>query len=286
MIKPKCPFHIYFHENQFTYPWSPEDEDVKLQRDKHYGFINYSSALCADHIYFNSKFHLNSFFTGLENFLRQFPDYREIQNIERIRIKSSVLHLGMDLKKFDEYKMETRASDTPLILWNHRWEHDKNPDTFFNVLLQLSKTGLKFQLAVLGEEFKQELPCFTKARKKLKKHIVQFGYAKTFEDYAKWLWKADFLPVTSNQDFFGGSIMEAVYCQTIPLLPSRLTYPKLFQFDDNPQLFYENEEDLMEKLTTSIENIAKLRQQHYQSIATNYDWSNMVKMYDRELMKL
>ena len=109
---------------------------------------------------------------------------------------------------------------------------------------------------------------------------MQFGYAKTFENYAKWLWKADILLVTSNQDFFGGSIMEAVYCQTIPLLPRRLTYPELFQVDENPKLFYENESDLLEKLTTRIEHISKLEQQHYQSIATKYDWSNMIKVYD------
>jgi len=286
LAEPKCPVHMYFHENQFTYPWSPADEDVKFQRDKHYGFINYSSALCADHVYFNSQFHLDSFFIGLEDFLRQFPDYREIQNIERIRKKSSALHLGIDLKKFDEYKIEKKASDPPLILWNHRWEHDKNPETFFKAMEKLSKKGLQFQLAVLGQEFKTELPCFTQARKSLKKNIVQFGYAKTFADYAKWLWKADILPVTSNQDFFGGSIMEAVYCKTIPLLPRQLTYPELFQLNDNPQLFYENESDLLEKLISSIEDNSKLLQQNYQSITTEYDWSKMVTVYDRELIKL
>ena len=149
LVKPNCPVAIYFHENQFTYPWSPNDTDVELQRDKHYGFINYSSALSADHVYFNSQFHMDSFFIGLENFLKQFPDYREIQNIECIRGKSSVLYLGMDLKKFDEYKIEKQASDPPLILWNHRWEHDKNPETFFNALEKLSKIGAKFQLAGL-----------------------------------------------------------------------------------------------------------------------------------------
>ena len=113
---------------------------------------------------------------------------------------------------------------------------------------------MEFQLAVLGEEFKEELPCFSQARKKLQKHIVSFGYAKTFDEYAKWLWKADILPVTSNQDFFGGSIIEAVYCQTTPLLPKRLTYPELFQVDDNPHLFYDDESELLEKLILKIKN--------------------------------
>jgi len=286
LVKLECPVAIYFHENQFTYPWSPNDIDVELQRDKHYGFINYSSALCSDHIYFNSQFHMDSFFIGLEDFLRQFPDYREIQNIDKIRAKSSVLYLGMDLKKFDECKIEKREKDIPLILWNHRWEHDKNPEVFFDALIQLSQMEGKFNLAVLGEEFKEELPCFTHARKQLQKHIIQFGYTDSFEKYSKWLWKADILPVTSNQDFFGSSIMEAVYCKTIPLLPKQLTYPELFQLNNNPQLFYENKSDLLKKLTSIIEDKSKLQHQNYQSITTQYDWSNMAQVYDRELMKI
>ncbi|MDX1521413.1 MAG: DUF3524 domain-containing protein, partial [Anaerolineae bacterium] len=48
------PTAIYFHENQLTYPWSPTDRDIPLNRDKHYGFINYTSALAADAVLFNS----------------------------------------------------------------------------------------------------------------------------------------------------------------------------------------------------------------------------------------
>ena len=56
LIKIQIPTILYFHENQLTYPWSKNDPDLKLNRDKHYAFINYSSALIADKILFNSKF--------------------------------------------------------------------------------------------------------------------------------------------------------------------------------------------------------------------------------------
>ena len=285
LVKPKCPVAIYFHENQFTYPWSPNDADVELQRDKHYGFINYSSALSADHIYFNSKFHLDSFFTGLEDFLRQFPDYREIQNIDKIQAKSSVLHLGIELQNFNEFKIEKNESDIPLILWNHRWEHDKNPDVFFNVLIQLSQMGGQFNLAVLGEEFKKELPCFTIARKKLQKHIVHFGYTDSFEEYSKWLWKADILPVTSNQDFFGASIMEAVYCGAIPLLPNRLTYPELFNRKRNTHLFYDDD-DLLIKLEQLVMNFSLENNSFLKDISGQFDWSKIATAYDRTFLNL
>ena len=280
LIKPICPISIYFHENQFTYPWSPDDEDVKLQRDKHYGFINYSSALSANHVYFNSQFHLDSFFAGLEDFLRQFPDYREIQNIDKINNKSSVLHLGLDLHKFDPFKSENNDDLAPLILWNHRWEYDKNPESFFEVVQEMFQKGLNFNLVVLGQGFKDELPCFTHARKQLDKHIMQFGYTDSFDEYAKWLWKADILPVTANQDFFGASIMEAVYCNTIPLLPNRLTYPDLFHADQNPEIFYQSKEELIYKLENLICNNSICKHNNYKKIATGYDWSMMAAKYD------
>ena len=137
----------------------------------------------------------------------------------------------------------------------------------------------------MGEEFKQELPCFTKAREILKPHIVQFGYTDSFEDYANWLWKADILPVTSNQDFFGGSIMEGVYCCTTPLLPNRLTYPELFSQSENPQLFYENSDELIDKLTYAIQNISETRKRSCHVNARKYDWANMAKEYDGEFVK-
>ena len=33
-----------------------------------------------------------------------FPDYNELDSIKKIEEKSEVLHLGMDLQKFDKYK--------------------------------------------------------------------------------------------------------------------------------------------------------------------------------------
>ena len=128
------------------------------------------------------------------------------------------------------------------------------------------------------------MTCFTKARISLKQHIIQFGYTDSFEEYAKWLWKADILPVTSNQDFFGGSIMEAVYCKTIPLLPKRLTYAELFLTDNNPNLFYNNENELLETLIHVIQNIEDFRMENYSSITVKYDWANMVEKYDGEFL--
>lgn len=278
------PIAIYFHENQISYPWSPNDRDVQHKRDSHYGFINYASALAADTVYFNSDFHMESFLGELPRFLRHFPDHRELDSVDIIREKSRILHLGMDLQKFDLH--ETSHGDDPLILWNHRWEYDKNPETFFSVLEQIKENGYQFRLAVLGENFSQYPEAFLDAKKVFQNQIVQWGYSDSFETYAKWLWKADIIPVTSHQEFFGGSVMEAMYCDTWPLLPKRLTYPELLPPDQHQDHLYNNDQDLVSKLESAIKHIDRVRSTHFHPIAQPFDWQSMAPMYDMAMEKV
>ena len=274
----EIPTAIYFHENQLSYPWSPSDRDVQGNQKKHYGFINYTSAFASDHVLFNSKYHQDAFIFEVKKLLTNFPDHNELETVKQIEAKSTVLHLGLDLSRFDISR--TTNNGPPLILWNHRWEYDKNPETFFKTLYRLDSDGIDFRLAVLGENFKTTPSIFDEAKIKLSDKIVHFGYSESSDDYAKWLWKADIIPVTNNQDFFGISIMEAVYCNTYPLLPDRLTYREFLPKKLHVNHIYKNEIDLYEKLKSAIANISEVRKLRFSLIAKKYDWSNMASIYD------
>ncbi len=279
----------YLHENQMTYPWSPKDRDVVNKRDMHYGFINYVSALAADAVFFNSAYHQQSFFDELPRFLKSFPDQNLLSSIQGLSEKSQVLSLGMDLNKFNEYKPAGEnkyRARKPLILWNHRWEYDKNPEAFFNALFQLSDKGLDFEVAVLGECFAQEPGIFLKAAEKLSDKIVQFGFVEQFSEYASFLWKADIMPVTSNQDFFGGSVVQGLYCNCCPLLPKRLAYPEHVPYDRHQSFFYDDFDNLVEKLEALILNIEKTGEVNIQPFVTQYDWQNMAPIYDAQFEDL
>ena len=80
------PTAIYFHENQLSYPWNPQDRDIKKNRDSHYGFINYVSSLVSDKVLFNSKYQMDSYFEALKKLLNNFPDNRETATIKDIKI--------------------------------------------------------------------------------------------------------------------------------------------------------------------------------------------------------
>ena len=245
------PCALYFHENQLSYPWSPGDTDPARQRDAHYCFINYTSALAAELVCFNSTYHRRDFLTRLPAFLNSFPDHCEADTVAHIGAKSITLPLGLDLDALERARPEgvDSAQDAiPLILWNHRWEYDKNPEEFFSALFVLQEQGIEFKLVVLGEAYRQQPAIFATARARLQERIVHWGYVETYAEYAAWLWRADILPVTSIHDFFGISVVEAIYCGCFPLLPQRLAYPEHVDPARYPMCFYQDSADFVAAL--------------------------------------
>jgi len=274
------PTALYFHENQLTYPWGPLDRDATNGRDQHYGFINYASALAADRVFFNSRFHMGSFLAALSGFLRSFPEHNEAGSVDAIREKSSVLHLGMDFSLLDAAPPADKAGKAPLILWNHRWEHDKNPAEFFRALYALDEQGLDFSVALLGENFRNRPVEFDEASERLGNRIVHTGFVRDAGEYAGWLRRADILPVTSHHDFFGASVIEAVRCGCLPLLPKRLAYPEHFPEDLHDLFFYDGFDGLVDRLAGAVAGIEAARAVKASHLVQRYCWKEMAHAYD------
>lgn len=280
------PVAVYFHENQITYPWSPTDADPKLRRNNQYGFINYSSALVADRVFFNSDYHRRSFLGALPEFLGQFPDHREMDLIDTVAAKSEVLPLGMDLQTLDR-PAPVDPLIQPVILWNHRWEYDKAPDDFFQMLFRIRDAGRDFRLVVLGEAFRNSPKIFSQAKKDLADHILHFGYAEDRDAYARWLRLADIIPVTSRQDFFGGSAVEAIYAGCYPLLPKRLAFPEHIPRDKHTAHLYETDQELEEQLLQLLPKFPALRENRsYRDFVAHYDWRILASDYDQRLERI
>ncbi len=278
------PAAVYFHENQLSYPWSPTDEDPARERDMHYCFINYASALAADAVLFNSRYHLESFNDELPGFLSSFPDCNEAPSAARIREKSRVLPLGLDLARFDACRPPApQAGAKPLVLWNHRWEYDKNPEEFFAALFLLADRGLEFEVAVLGESYRRSPAIFDEARRRLGDRVVQFGYAKDFAEYAAWLWRADLLPVTSIHDFFGASVVQAMHCGCRPLLPRRLAYPEHLPEKERERFLYEGFDELVERLGRMLGAGERRCSGEVGAFVARYDWGHLAPVYDEVL---
>jgi glycosyltransferase involved in cell wall biosynthesis len=281
----RLPVALYMHENQLTYPPRPGEK-----RDLHYGFINYASMLCADRIWFNSLYHLESWFDELPRLLKHFPDYNELDTIAELRSRSDVLPLGLELAPLDAHRPPEPRSGPPLIVWNHRWEYDKNPGDFFAALYALADRGLAFEVAILGEHFVRVPPEFEEARVRLGDRpggrIAQFGYAESYADYARWLWQADIVVSTAIHEFFGAAVVEALYCDCFPILPERLTYPQFVPEALRARCLYRTQEELVARLAAALDDIQAIRASSLRPIAARYDWSVLAREYDRTLAQL
>ena len=274
------PLALYMHENQLSYPQN--------QRQSHgwrYGFINYASALAADAVYFNSQYHLDDFMAQLPRMLKHFADFNELDTIAQIRAKSSVLPLGLDLRRFDQLRAAKPANEPPIILWNHRWEADKDPDSFVRSLVELDKEGLDFKVAITGEQFGEMPAAFQRARELLAGRLIQFGYLDSFADYARLLWRADYVVSTAWQEFFGISVCEAIYCGCLPILPDRLNYPHLLTEDAKSACLYQRGR-LTAQLRYHLGSQDKRDTSQLRSKIASYDWRKIAPRYDAELEAL
>ena len=125
------------------------------------------------------------------------------QQSTKFGLKRRRYHWGLDLRRFNSHQVDRDPMQSPLILWNHRWEADKNPELFFAALYRLADEGIAFRVALAGENFQKEPVAFEAARRLLGERVVHYGYAADLAEYARLLWTADYVVSTANQDFFG-----------------------------------------------------------------------------------
>ena len=277
------PVVLFFHENQLTYPLREGQP-----RDLTYAYINYLSALAADRVVFNSAFHHDEFFEALPELLRRFPDYTHLRTAQRLRDKSAVLHLGLDLDALDRNApLRKKDGGPPIVLWNQRWEHDKNPEAFFRTMNRLDDAGASFRLILAGERFEEQPPAFETAFRRYADRIIHYGYAEDLPEYASLLHRADLVVSTSKHEFFGVAIMEAIRCGCHPLLPNRLTYPELIPERLHRPLLhapvlYEDDNELFEVLRRILTGEEQpLPPPVLRAIPEALAWPDQVVAYDR-----
>ncbi|XP_062515869.1 glycosyltransferase-like domain-containing protein 1 isoform X2 [Corticium candelabrum] len=240
------------------------------------------------------------------------PDYRPKGLSDKIRSKCKVLyyplqfdlpapqHLKMvtlhDSELDDNDQRETQkgalvesakccqsvCSELPLhIVWPHRWEHDKDPDTFFSVICDLKAAGFQFVVSVIGQVFNEVPEMFERAQSELREHILNWGYVSDRDDYLRVLKSGDVVVSTAAHEFFGVAMLEAVYCGCYPLCPNRLVYPEIF----SKEHLYSTPNQLLKRLKRLCQNPQALRKEGKCFIDLKpYLWSTLKEEYVQILL--
>ncbi len=278
---PCPPALLYFHENQLCYPLAPGETT-----DYQYGFTNIASALAAARVLFNSDYHRAAFLAALPGFIRMMPDCRPSGVAAAIAAKSQVAYPGCHFDASAD--LPAPAADPPLVVWNHRWEHDKNPESFFQALAAVQRRGIRFRVALLGERYTNVPRVFTTAPDLLGERLVQFGRIAGRDAYYRLLGQGAVVVSTALQENFGISIVEAVRHGCLPLLPARLSYPELVPQEMWTDFLYADQADLEAKLARLLEDVRAFEAQRRELAAAmaRFAWPNAVGRFDEALEHL
>jgi glycosyltransferase involved in cell wall biosynthesis len=260
------PAAIYFHENQITYP-----SLGRTRVEASPGLANWGSLLACDGAAFNSAFHREAFFDALPTFLGAYPDQRHTHLIPAVRDRCEVVPVGVDLQRIGPLRP---LSGPATFLWNHRWDPDKALEDALAAFGALAAADLDFRVVLAGQPFVDQPAEYQDAIAALGDRVVHSGYLEE-PAYMEALHTADAVLSTAHQEFFGVSVVEAMYAGALPILPDRLVYPERVPEGLEGRCLYRTPTQLIERLTAIARNPAIGREvaKEVRSSVERYDWS-------------
>ncbi len=214
------PLWLYFHENQFAHPISDRQWASHQQS---WQFKSIQNALCADWISFNTAFNRDTFLDGADGLLKKFPEKLPGRPLDRIIERSDVLPVPLT-GRFASFRESPKHPAR--IVWNHRWEWDKQPQVFLDALVALHHQGYEFELAMLGSGGGRGKETFGDEAGILREHIVHWGEADEAA-YAELIRSAAIGVSTALHDFQGLAMLELAQAGATVVVPRRVAYPEV-----------------------------------------------------------
>jgi len=266
------PSIMYFHENQFAYPKSAQQHtSIEPQ------MVNLYSALSADLVLFNSQFNQDSLLAGITDLFKRLPDHAPLSAIDRIAEKSQVLPVPIHAKpqtKPDTFKQGQALN----VIWNHRWEYDKGPETLARVIDLCALNNVNITFTICGMSFRSLPSEFKQLQQCKPDNLLHMGTFKSKHEYLEQLAQHHVVLSTAHHEFQGLAVLEGAAHGCVPLAPNRLAYPEWIP----TECLYPN--DTHENEAQSIYQTLTHWQTQGLPPVTNvchYDWDRLIPKYEQ-----
>lgn len=283
------PVVLYLHENQLVYPAPPRRGSRANRRStsdpEEAALVNWVSMAAADAVVVNSEHHRAVLREALPRLLARAPDHPHAERCEPLLDALSVLPVGVEVADLVAAARTTGTTTDgpPLVVWNQRWEHDKDPEAFFAALVPLADEGVAFSLALAGENVRVDPQEFDAARRRLDTRVVHVGHLPVPE-YRRLLLRGDVVVSTARHEYFGVALVEAIAAGAVPLLPRRLSYPEVVPEAYHGAVLYDDDE-LRDRLRGVLVDLAgaRARTAGLREAMARFDWSVVAPRYDAHL---
>jgi len=247
------PSILYFHENQFAYPANHNQKGLlEIQLKTIY------AAMVADQLVFNSDYNQKTFLQGVSQFCLKMPDGLPAHLCHELKAKSNTLAVPI-ADDCQPLSNKTKPNQNLVVVWNHRWEHDKGPNTLLEVLrLCTNYPHIKFH--IMGQQFRSKPPAMQEIIEKHAAQCLSIGFVESRDQYINVLQHADVVLSTALHDFQGIAMLEAVACGCTPIAPNRLVYPELYPPENLFPSAPEQPKHEAQSIVALLMNPQKLRQ--------------------------
>ncbi|MEQ8717227.1 MAG: DUF3524 domain-containing protein [Acidimicrobiales bacterium] len=211
----------YLHENQLTQPRAP-GQNV----DEGLALTQWRSMVAADEVWFNSAFHRDDLLGALPGLLNR-DRVGESQGdlLADVAGRCRVVPLGVDTADLVAVHRPVRRGP-PVVVFNHRIAHDKDPGAVLDALATVAGHGVDFELVVTGEGLGSAPSHVRRGLAALGERVRATGHLDR-ADYLRLLCEVDVVVSAARHEFFGVAVVEAVAAGAVPVLPDRLSYPEV-----------------------------------------------------------
>jgi glycosyltransferase involved in cell wall biosynthesis len=273
----EAPVALYLHETQ---PARSALTGEALDDDMAYR--NWTSMVAADHVFANSAFHRDALFGALPELLGRPPDRRHDHLLDDVRARTSLLPVGVDVAGVHTARPEDDGA--PIVLWSHRWDHDKAPELFFRALRRLDHEGVEFRVALAGANARVDPREFVDAEERFGSRLVQAGHLPR-EGYVDLLTRSSVVVSTAVHEFFGVAMVEAMAAGVVPLLPRSLSYPEIVPTAFHDAVLYDAYGDMVRRLRDVLVDLAGARRsvEGLADAMERFDWATLAPAYDAAL---
>lgn len=274
----ETPIALFLHESQSAraaLTGEPLDDDI--------AYRNWTSMVAADHVFVNSAFHRDALFGALPELLAEPPDQRHDHLLDEVRGRTSLLPVGVDVGAVRNARDSSDAG-APIVLWSHRWDHDKAPELFFRALRRLDHEGVAFRVALAGANARSDPREFIDAEERFGARLVHAGHLPRAE-YIELLGRSAVVVSTAVHEFFGVAMVEAMAAGAVPLLPRSLSYPEIVPDRYHHDVLYDAYGDMVRRLRLVLEDLpgARTAVEGLAASMDRFDWAVLAPAYDEAL---
>jgi len=276
------PAVLYFHENQFAYP----------ERNAHGNLVNAQltslySAISAQHLLFNSQFNHDSFYAGVESFAAKMPDGLPQGFPGQLLKSAAVIPVPVDDSRLNPLTTRRliKTGQSVEIVWNHRWEYDKQPQVFFSAIAKLIDHGVDVKLHVMGQSFREVPACFTDFKNRYNDSVQTWGF-QSQDMYWQILQQAHLVVSAALHDFQGLGMLEGIMAGCTPVAPDRMAYPEYIPASLLYQVPCTDEADSLFSKLRSVIECGDIASSELSIAADQYRVKNVMPLYKARFSKL